>query len=311
MNRKGISTQVIVLAVIALVAVAAAADIYLSYAGKQATTVTTTQTTTNTLTSTSTQTTTATVTQTLPPGQLTVFAAASLVNIMPNISAAFNRFYNANITFNYAGSGALATQIVQGFPCDVFLSASPTYMTQVANASLLYNKSVLFAKNSLIVMVAKSSASKVTSIADLAKSGVRVELEDKSVPAGAYSLTILSNIESTWGNSSSPAYVGPQYANFSKAVLANVISYDTDVEQTVTKIVTGTADAGIVYKTDAIAQAANINFITIPDSVNVVASYPAGVISTSQHLVLAQQFVNFLTSAQGQQILNNFGFVSP
>lgn len=246
-----------------------------------------------------------------PPEQLTVFAAASLTNVMQNISAAFNAKYNANVTFSFAGSQTLATQITQGYPCDVFLSASPSYMTQVSNASLLANASVIFAKNSLIVMVAKSSASKVTSIADLAKSGVRVELEDKSVPAGAYSLTILSNIQSTWGNSSSPSYVGPQYANFSKFVLANVISYDTDVEQTVTKVVTGTADAGIVYKTDAIAQAANINFITIPDSVNVVAQYPAGVIKTSSHLKLAQEFVSFLTSAEGQQILNNFGFLSP
>jgi molybdate transport system substrate-binding protein len=246
-----------------------------------------------------------------PPEQLTVYAAASLTNVMQNISVAFNAKYKSNITFNFAGSNALATQILAGYPCDVFLSASPTYMTQVANKSLIANSSAIFAKNSLIVMVAKSSASKVTAISDLAAPSVRVELEDKSVPAGAYSLTILNNIQSTWGNSSSPAYVGPQYANFSKGVLANVISYDTDVEQTVTKVVTGTADAGIVYKTDAIAQAGNINFITIPASVNVVASYPVGVISTSQHMKLAQEFYNFLLSSAGQQILNNFGFLSP
>jgi molybdate transport system substrate-binding protein len=124
-------------------------------------------------------------------------------------------------------------------------------------------------------------------------------------------LTVLNNIQSTWGNSSSPSYVGPQYTNFSKAVLANVMSYDTDVEQTVTKVITGTADAGIVYKTDAIAQAANVNFITIPDSVNVVAKYPVGIISTSQHLKLAQEFYSFLLSSEGQQILNSFGFLSP
>jgi molybdate transport system substrate-binding protein len=246
-----------------------------------------------------------------PPEQLTVFAAASLTNVMQNISVAFNAKYDANITFNFAGSGTLATQITEGFPCDVFLSAAPTQMNQVANASLLYNGSAIFAKNSLIVIVAKSSASKVSSISDLAASGVRVELEASSVPAGAYALTILNNIQSTWGNSSSPSYVGSQYTNFSKAVLANVISYDTDVESTVTKVVTGTADAGIVYKTDAIAQAANINFITIPNSVNVMAQYPVGIVSTSHHLKLAQEFSNFLLSSQGQQILNNFGFVSP
>jgi molybdate transport system substrate-binding protein len=246
-----------------------------------------------------------------PPEQLTVFAAASLTNVMQNISAAFDAKYNANITFSFAGSNTLATQILQGFPCDVFLSASPTYMTQVANASMIANSSAIFARNSLTVIVAKSSSSMVTVISDLASSGVRVELEDKSVPAGAYSLTILNNIQSTWGNSSNSAYVGPQYVNFSKAVLANVISYDTDVEQTVTKVVTGTADAGIVYKTDAIAQAGSVNFITIPDSVNVVAKYPVGVISSSQHLKLAQEFYSFLLSSEGQQILNGFGFLSP
>jgi molybdate transport system substrate-binding protein len=245
------------------------------------------------------------------PEKLTVFAAASLTGVMQNISTAFSAKYDADITLNLAGSQTLATQILQGSPCDVFLSASPTYMTQVANASMLANASVLFAKNSLIVMVAKSSSSKVAAISDLAKSGVRVELADKSVPAGSYALTILNNIQSTWGNSSSSKYVGPRYANFSTAVLSNVISYDTDVEQVVTKVVTGTADAGIVYKTDAIAQAANINFITIPDDVNVIAKYPAGVILTSAHLTLAQEFISFLTSSEGQQILNNFGFLSP
>lgn len=245
------------------------------------------------------------------PEQLTACAAASLTSVMQNVSAAFSQKYDANVTFNFGGSSTLATQIVQGYPCDVFLSASLSTMQTVANASLLANSSAVFAKNSLVVLVARSSSSKVSSIADLAKVGVRVELADKSVPAGAYSLTILSNIQSTWGNSSSPLYVGPQYSNFSKAVLANVISYDTDVEQTVTKVVTGTADAGMAYKTDAISQASKITFIAIPDGVNVVAQYPAAVISTSKHLALAQGFVSFLLSSEGRQILNNFGFLSP
>ena len=246
--------------------------------------------------------------QSQPPEQMTVFAAASLTKVMQNISEAFNMKYHANITFNFASSNALATQILQGFPCDVFLSASTSYMQQVANASML-NRSAVFARNSLIVMVSKSSASKVTSIADLAKAGVRVVLADKSVPAGSYALSVLNAIQSTWGNYSNPYYQGPQFANFSKAVLANVISYDTDVEQVVTKVVTGTADVGIVYKTDVIAQATNVDFITIPDQVNVIAQYPIGILSNSQHLKLAQEFYDFILSDDGQKILNNFGFL--
>ena len=98
---------------------------------------------------------------------------------------------------------------------------------------------------------------------------------------------------------------------FSKKVLANVISYETDVEQVVTKTATGTADAGLAYKSDAINRASEVNFIEIPSDVNLIAVYPIGIINTSSHAALAQKFIDYVMSSDGQKALADAGFLGP
>jgi molybdate transport system substrate-binding protein len=183
-------------------------------------------------------------------------------------------------------------------------------MTNVKNANLLSGSSTVFAHNSIIVIVAKNDT-KVSTLLDLAKPGVRIVMADKSVPAGNYALQILTKIDATWGNSSSPLYKGDEYVGFSKKVLANVISYETDVEQVVTKTETGTADAGLAYKSDAINRASEVNFIEIPGDINLIAIYPIGIITTTSHAVLAQKFIDYVMSSDGQKALADAGFLGP
>ena len=245
-----------------------------------------------------------------PVEELRVFAAASLTKPFQALQPQFEAKYNAKLIFNFAGSSTLSTQINQGSPCDVFASANAKEMTNVKNANLLSGSSTVFAHNSLRVVVPKTNAV-VSILLDLAKPGVRVVLADKSVPAGNYALQMLTKIDATWGNSSSPLYKGVEYTGFSKKVLANVISYETDVEQVVTKTATGTADAGIAYKSDSINRASDVSFVEIPSDVNQIAVYPIGIINTSAHSALAQKFIAYMMSSDGQKALADAGFLGP
>jgi molybdate transport system substrate-binding protein len=243
-----------------------------------------------------------------PAERLTVFAAASLTKPFQALEAGFEKKYAANVTFNFAGSSTLSTQIIQGSPCDVFASANTKEMTNVKNANMLNGTSTVFAHNSIMVVVSKSYTAGINSLLDLAKPGIRIELADKSVPIGNYALQILMKIDATYGNSSSPLYKGAEWVGFKNKVLTNVVSYDTDVEQVVTKVVTGTADVGIAYKSDAINRANEVSFFEIPSEVNLVAVYPIGAISGSGHAKLAQEFIDYLLSADGQKALTDAGF---
>ncbi len=243
-----------------------------------------------------------------PAEQLTVFAAASLTKPFQALEAGFEKKYNANVTFNFAGSSALSTQIIQGSPCNVFASANTKEMTNVKNANMLNGTSTVFAHNSIMVIVSKSYTGEITSLLDLTKSGLRIELADKSVPAGNYALQIITKIDATYGNSSSPLYKGAEWVGFKDKVLANVVSYDTDVEQVVTKVATGTADVGFAYKSDAINRADEVDFFEIPSEVNTIAVYPIGVINGSGHSKLAQEFIDYVLSDEGQKALTDAGF---
>ena len=243
-----------------------------------------------------------------PAEELKVFAAASLTKPFQSLQYDFERMYNARLVFNFAGSSFLNTQIIQGSPCDVFASANTKEMNYVKNANLLKNGSIIFAHNSIIIIVAKSSTSKVSSLFDLTKSGVRIVMADKSVPAGSYTALVLAKVDVTYGNSSSLLYRGTEYENFSKKVFANVISYETDVEQVVTKTAIGTADVGFAYRSDAVNRSKEIGFIEIPSEVNQIAIYSIGIINTTSHAELAQKFIDYVTSSEGQKALIDAGF---
>jgi molybdate transport system substrate-binding protein len=101
-------------------------------------------------------------------------------------------------------------------------------------------------------------------------------------------------------------------SGFKNSVLANVVSQETNVNDVVVKVALGQADAGIVYKSDVpTAYQSKVQVITIPHSVNVLAQYPIGVVSSSSNAQLAQSFINYVTSPDGQAILQSYGFIIP
>jgi len=245
-----------------------------------------------------------TTTQNTQSTKLTVFAAASLTDAFNETAQAFEA-NNSGVTvaLNYAGSQVLATQIKQGATADVFASADQKNMKSVQDAGLMNNSSVaIFAENKLAIIVPTGNPANITSLIDLAKPGVKLDICNSSVPCGNYTLQMLAKASnnSTYGS------------GFTNSVLANVVSQETNVNDVVAKVALGQADAGMVYKSDLpAAYQSKVQVITIPDSVNVLAQYPIGILSGSQNAQLAQSFINFVTSPAGQAILLKYGFILP
>jgi molybdate transport system substrate-binding protein len=237
-------------------------------------------------------------TATPEPRTLTVFAAASLTGSFTEIGKAFEAANpGVTVTLNFAGSQALRTQIEQGAAADVLATASHKDMDTLVTESLVASGYKDFANNLLVVILPPKNPANVQTLADLAKPGLKLILEDKSVPAGAYSLQILDNM------SKDPTYG----ADFSKNVLANVVSYETDVKSVVSKVDLGEGDAGIVYVTDASATP-DLKTISIPSNFNVIAKYPISALVKAPNADLAAAFVAYVQSTDGQAIMKKWGF---
>lgn len=235
-------------------------------------------------------------------GTLTVFAAASLTDAFGEIATAFSAANpGAEITFNFAGSQQLVAQLGQGAPADVFASANASQMNVAIEASrVVSGTQKTFVRNRLVVITPKDNPAGLTTLADLAKPGIKLILADKAVPVGQYALDFLRK-----------ASVLPEYTeSYSPTVLANVVSYEDNVRSVLTKVGLGEGDAGIVYTTDAALDADSLQLIEIPDTLNTIASYPIAPVSDSANPELARAFIDFVTGPEGQQILVKYGFIS-
>jgi molybdate transport system substrate-binding protein len=213
--------------------------------------------------------------------RLTVFAAASLTDVLPKITR--------RPRYEFAGSDQLALQIQQGAPADVFAAASPKYPEALYKQGLV-QKPIAFATNTLIVIVPKSNPAGIHSVSDLTRPGVKVVIGDPSVPVGAYTRTVLNNL----------GILG--------AVMKNVVSQETDVRSVLAKIVLGEADAGFVYVTDAQTAKGKVGKIGIRASAQPKVVYEAAVVKNSPHLTQAYAFLTRLVRARGQRALVAYGF---
>lgn len=235
------------------------------------------------------------------PVTLNVFAAASLTESFNEIASVYHQMHpNVTIKPNYNGSQLLEQQIANGAPADVFASADIANMTKASDAGLV-SASQVFVKNRLVVILPTSNPGNIKSLKDLAKKGIKIDLEASTVPAGKYSRQALDNL------SRSPNY-GSGYAS---AVLANVVSLEDNVKAVVQKVQLGEADAGFVYRTDVTAAVASkLAVIDIPDPYNVIAEYSIAVVKSSTHQSDAQAFINFVLSPAGQAILAKYHFIT-
>ncbi len=239
-----------------------------------------------------------TVAPTSVSGPLTVFAAASLTASFTEIGKAFEAANpGSKITFNFAGSQALRTQIEQGAKADAFASADNNNMDPLKKQGLVGDAPV-FTRNRLVVIAPKDNPAALKTLKDLGKAGLKLDIADASVPVGNYTLQVLDKLsaDATFG------------ADFKTQVLARVVSKENDVKQVVSKVALGEADAGVVYTTDAQATIDKLVTIEIPDQFNVIAVYPMGMVKGGANPALAQKFVDYVMSDAGQAVLKKYGF---
>ncbi len=238
---------------------------------------------------------------TTTPTTLTVFAAASLTDSFKELAALFeSKNPGVTVALSFGGSQALAQQIDQGAPADVFASASAKYMDAALKSGRVnQGDPLVFAKNRLVVIFPAANHAGILSLADLAKPGLKIDLADKSVPAGQYTLDFLDKA------AADPTF-GPA---FKTAVLANVVSNETDVRAVLSKVALGEADAGVVYISDYQSAAGKLGKLDIPDSFNSIASYPIAPLADSKNAGLARAFVTLVLSPEGQAILAKHGFL--
>jgi molybdate transport system substrate-binding protein len=215
--------------------------------------------------------------------RLTIFAAASLTE-------AFQVFDPAE-AYSFAGSNALAAQIRQGAPADLFAAASPKY-TQDLFRRKLVEKPVRFASNRLILIVPKSNPAGLKSVYDIRRKRVRLVVAAPEVPAGSYTRTVLRRL----GLSS---------------VLAKVVSQESDVKGVVGKVALGQADAGFVYVTDARPVAAKVGAIEIPASAQPRVRYEIAVVRSSSQKAAARAWITRVRGKTGQAALARAGFGKP
>lgn len=232
-------------------------------------------------------------------GDLTVFAAASLTDafglVQQNLEDANP---DLSITFNFAGSQQLATQLAEGADADLFASANATQMTAAQEAGRVEAEPVIFVRNRLAIIVPADNPAGVQEPGDLARDGLKLVVANPDVPVGGYTLDMLDKL------SADPA-LG---AGFRASVEANFVSLESNVRQVVTKVQLGEADAGIVYVSDLTPDVReDVQLIEIPAEFNVIAEYPIAPVADG-NAELAQAFIDFVLSEGGQAALEEWGF---
>ena len=234
-------------------------------------------------------------------GALTIFTAASLTDAFKEMAAQIEQANpGTKLTFNFAGSPTLRTQLAQGARADVFASADEPNMAGAEKDGTISGAPQIFARNLLVVVVPAKNPAGIHTLQDLAKPKLKLVLTNKDVPVGNYARQALEKL------SHDPSY-GPDFA---QRVLTNLVSEETNVKQVAAKVQLGEADAGIVYSTDVNPALRDpVRVIQVPPAFNVIAKYPIAVVKGARNEAGARAFIAYVLSPTGQAILARHGFL--
>jgi molybdate transport system substrate-binding protein len=223
-------------------------------------------------------------------GKVVVLAASSLTGAFTAIGKAFDAENpGASVSFSFAASSELATQIQQGAPADVFASASPSTMSLVSDAGGTADTPVTFVRNSLEIAVPAGNPAQVTGLADFARKDLTIALCAPEVPCGAAADKVFA-----------AAKITPRPDTL-----------EADVKAALSKVTLGEVDAALVYKTDVLAAGSKVEGIDFPEAASAVNDYPIAVLSDAPNPQAAQAFVDLVSSAAGQKVLSEAGFQLP
>ena len=221
---------------------------------------------------------------------LMVFAASSLTEVLPELGKAFaEETGNLDLSYSFGSSSDLAAQVLEGAPVDVFMSADESNMNRVVDGGEAHSDPMVFATNTFSIILGSGNPLGIRSLEDLADPDLLVVVCAESSPCGKGAAEI-----------------------FRKAKVAiTPRSYEENVKSVVAKVVSGEADAGIVFATDILSARDESDGVPIPDALNVATKYSAVVTRESDNQDLAAAFIDFVAGDRGQSILAEFGFLQP
>ncbi len=219
-----------------------------------------------------------------------VFAAASLSGPFTELADEFEGAHPGTaVRLNFAGSADLASQIQSGAPADVFASADAANMDKVEAEGLAAGDPAPFAVNTLTIAVPPGNPGGITGFRDLGDPGMQVVMCAEQVPCGAAA----ARIEAATGTEISP------------------VSEESSVTGVLGKVSSGEADAGLVYVTDVRAAAGKVEEVAFPEAAQAVNTYPIVRLSQAGEADLADEFIRFVRSDAGQEVLRKAGFGAP
>lgn len=230
-------------------------------------------------------------------GRLTVFAAASLIDVFTDLGERLEeRHPGLDVQINFAGSSALAGQLTQGAPADVFASADEAQMARVEEAALVQGTEV-FAENALVLAVPAGNPGRIAppggggtpSLAELVPADVTMAVCAPEVPCGALSATVLDAA----GRGDAPD------------------THEEDVRAVLTKVQLGEVDAGLVYVSDVRSAGDSIVAFGFREAMAATNSYPIGVLEDAPNPAAGRAFVDLVLSGEGRQALTDAGFLPP
>ena len=235
------------------------------------------------------------------PVELTIFAAASLKDALAKARTAYEAANpGTTLIVTTDSSAALETKIEQGAPADVFLSADTSNPQRLVDGGFAAGPPVEFAGNELVIVIPANVPNDIQVPAGLLTPGVRIIAAGDDVPVTRYAKQVLDKL------SKLPGYP----ADFAAKYESNVVSREENVRAVLAKIELGEGDAAIVYNTDALASK-SVARIEIPAAANVRAAYAGVAVKGSAHTSAAADFVDWLVSGAGQEVLGQFGFLPP
>jgi molybdate transport system substrate-binding protein len=223
-------------------------------------------------------------------GTINVFAAASLTDVFEAIASDFVAANpGADVIFSFAASSALATQINEGAPADVFASADLTTMKTVTEAGNNAGEPSEFALNQLVIAVEEGNPKDIAGLADLARDDVMVALCAQEAPCGRASQNAIATTSLT---------ITPR-------------TYTENVRAALNLVMLGEVDAALVYRTDAAIEADEVDAVEFPESSAAVNHYPIVALKDALNEAGAAAFVAFVLSPAGATKLTDHGFGQP
>ncbi|NLW25248.1 MAG: molybdate ABC transporter substrate-binding protein [Clostridia bacterium] len=225
---------------------------------------------------------------------ITIAAAASLKNCVDDVLIPMftEKYPDIQVKATYDSSGKLQTQIEQGADIDVFMSASMKQMNELAEKGFMIHDSIVeLLENKIVLIVPVNNTKEIREFKDILKADQIAIGDPASVPAGQYAKEALTNLN-LWGQVIEKASLG------------------TNVTEVLNWVAEGSADAGIVYSTDA-ASTKKVKVVAeAPEGSVSKVIYPVGIFKTSKDEASAKKFLDFLQTEEVKKVFESFGFVA-